>query len=221
MYRRFGKRLFDLVVVLVSAPLWLPVCGLAALAVLASIGRPVLFRQQRPGRGGRPFTIFKLRTMNDRCGPDWKLLPDAERLTRVGRLLRAASLDELPELLNVIRGDMSLVGPRPLLMQYLERYSPEQARRHEVLPGITGWAQVNGRNALSWDEKFRLDVWYVDNLSFSLDLATLIKTAGNVITRRGISAEGHATMPEFRPSGQHLPKVRGEETPVDHEEGAE
>ena len=157
----------------------------------------MLFRQQRPGRGGRPFTIFKLRTMSDRCGPDWKLLPDAERLTRVGRLLRAASLDELPELLNVVRGDMSLVGPRPLLMQYLGRYSPEQARRHEVLPGITGWAQVNGRNALSWDEKFQHDVWYVDHLSAALDLSILARTVWNVLARRGISASGHATMPEF------------------------
>ena len=172
-----------------------------AAAVRATMGSPVLFRQRRPGLGGHPFEVFKFRTMSSARGPGGELLPDDQRLTRLGRLMRAWSLDELPQLLNVLRGDMSLVGPRPLLMQYLDRYTPEQARRHEVLPGITGWAQVNGRNALSWEDKFRLDVWYVDHWSLALDTRILALTAMRVIRREGIAQQGHATMPEFMGSG--------------------
>ncbi len=171
--------------------------GVAAVVRL-SLGSPVLFRQVRPGLRGEPFEMLKFRTMRDAHDAHGRLLPDAERLTAVGRFLRATSLDELPELLNVVRGEMSLVGPRPLLMEYLPLYTPEQARRHEVRPGITGWAQVNGRNALSWDEKFRLDVWYVDNQSLWLDLRILLRTVKKVFVREGISQEGHATMEKFR-----------------------
>ncbi len=160
-------------------------------------GSPVLFTQVRPGYFGRPFKIYKFRTMTDERDTQGNLLPDAERLTRLGRFLRASSLDELPELFNVLRGEMSLVGPRPLLMQYLTRYTPEQARRHAVLPGITGWAQVNGRNALTWEDKFRLDVWYVENWSFWLDIQILWMTAWKVVKREGISQPGHATAEEF------------------------
>jgi len=166
------------------------------------LGTPVLFRQTRPGLRGDPFEMIKLRTMTQACGPDGKLLPDAERLTGFGRFLRATSLDELPELWNVLKGDMSLVGPRPLLMEYLPLYTPEQARRHEVRPGITGWAQVNGRNALSWEEKFKLDVWYVDNRSFWLDIKILWLTVKKVLVREGISAAGDATMPKFTGSAR-------------------
>jgi lipopolysaccharide/colanic/teichoic acid biosynthesis glycosyltransferase len=168
-----------------------PVLAAAAVAVRATMGRPVLFSQVRPGRGGQPFTVRKLRTMTMGDGDD------AARLTPLGRLLRAASVDELPQLWNVLRGDMSLVGPRPLLTAYLARYTPEQARRHDVLPGITGWAQIHGRNALSHEEKFRLDVWYVDHWSLALDARILAATVWRVLSRSGISAEGHATMPEF------------------------
>ena len=178
----------------VLAPLMLAV----GLAIRLSMGRPVLFRQVRPGYRGRPFTLYKFRTMREAVGPDGTPLPDAERLTRVGRFVRSTSLDELPQLWNVLRGDLSLVGPRPLLMQYLPLYSPEQARRHEVRPGITGWAQVNGRNAIGWDEKFRLDVWYVDHWSLGLDLKILAMTAVKVLRREGISEAGAATMTPFR-----------------------
>ncbi len=164
------------------------------------MGPPVLFRQRRPGRDGRPFVMTKFRTMTDRRGADGELLPDAERLTALGRWLRRTSVDELPELLNVVQGDMSLVGPRPLLMQYLPLYTPEQARRHEVRPGITGWAQVNGRNAVTWDEKFALDVWYVDHRSTRLDVEILAKTVTQVLGGHGVSAPGHATMDPFRGS---------------------
>ena len=164
------KRPLDLVLTLAAAPLLVPVGLGVALLVARKLGRPVLFKQVRPGLHGRPFTMLKFRTMTDARGPDGALLPDAERLTPFGRLLRSTSLDELPELLNVLRGQMSLVGPRPLLMQYLERYTPEQARRHDVRPGVTGWAQVNGRNATSWDERFRQDVWYVEHQGLLLDL---------------------------------------------------
>jgi len=157
-----------------------------------------LFRQKRPGLGGKPFTMYKFRTMTDARGHDGALLPDAARLTRFGQFLRAASLDELPELLNVLKGDMSLVGPRPLLMKYLERYSPKQARRHEVRPGITGWAQVNGRNAITWEEKFNLDVWYVDNQSFWLDIKIIFLTIFKIFKREGINQQGQATMEEFK-----------------------
>jgi sugar transferase EpsL len=192
-----SKRLFDLLAVLLGGIVLSPLLLALALLVLIFHGRPVFFRQQRPGYRGKPFWIYKFRTMTDRSGPDGCLLPDAERLTPLGRFLRAASLDDLPQVWNILRGEMSLVGPRPLLMQYLERYSPEQMRRHDALPGITGWAQVNGRNALSWEDKFRLDVWYVDHWSFGLDIKILFLTAWKVIRREGISQPGHATMEEF------------------------
>jgi sugar transferase EpsL len=192
-----AKRLLDLALVLPGLVLLSPVLLTVALAVRAQLGPGVFFRQERPGLGGRPFFILKFRTMLNGPGTD------AERLTAFGRFLRSTSLDELPELLNVLRGDMSLVGPRPLLMQYLPRYTPEQARRHEVLPGITGWAQVNGRNALTWEEKFALDVWYVDHRSLLLDLAILWRTLLAVLRREGISAAGEATMPEFTGTPSH------------------
>lgn len=195
------KRFFDLLLVLATAWLWLPLLGLLAALVRIRLGAPVWFRQVRPGRGGVPFTILKFRTMSVGRDAGGTVLPDEARLTPFGRWLRGASLDELPELLNVLKGDMSLVGPRPLLMQYLERYTPEQARRHEVRPGITGWAQVNGRNAITWEEKFRLDVWYVDHQSLRLDLRILFLTVWNVLHRKDISADGHATMPEFMGNG--------------------
>ena len=191
------KRSMDaLVACLALLLLGLPLLVLAGM-VRAKLGSPVLFRQVRPGLHGRPFTMVKFRTMTDARGPDGALLPDAQRLTAFGRFLRASSLDELPELWNVLRGEMSLVGPRPLLMEYLPLYSPEQARRHEVRPGITGWAQVNGRNAVSWEERFRLDVWYVDHRSLWLDLRILWLTVRKVLVREGISAQGEATMPRF------------------------
>ncbi len=174
-----------------------PLLAAAALAVRLRLGHPILFRQRRPGLHGEPFTILKFRTMTDACDAGGNLRPDAQRLTTLGRLLRATSLDELPELLNVLKGEMSLVGPRPLLIEYLPRYTVEQARRHEVRPGITGWAQVNGRNALSWEQKFALDVWYVNHCSLWIDLRILWLTAVGVLKRKGISAEGHATMPPF------------------------
>jgi lipopolysaccharide/colanic/teichoic acid biosynthesis glycosyltransferase len=171
--------------------------ALIAFLVRLKLGSPVFFRQKRPGLDGKPFELLKFRTMADRRDAAGKELPDSDRLTGIGRWLRATSLDELPELWNVIRGDMSLVGPRPLLMEYLPLYSPEQSRRHDVRPGITGWAQINGRNAISWEEKFKLDVWYVDNQSFWLDLKILFFTVFRVFQRSGISAEGEATMPKF------------------------
>ena len=191
------KRAFDIFSVLVLLPVLLPVCSILAILVRARIGRPILFEQVRPGLGGRPFKMIKFRTMTTERGPDNELLPDAARLVPFGRWLRSTSLDELPEFWNVLRGDMSLVGPRPLLMEYLPRYSPVQARRHDVQPGITGWAQVNGRNALSWNDKFLLDVWYVDNHSLRLDLRILNMTVSSVLRRHGISASGEATMPVF------------------------
>jgi lipopolysaccharide/colanic/teichoic acid biosynthesis glycosyltransferase len=191
------KRAFDVLVSAVALILLSPVLAVLALAVRTKLGTPVLFRQRRPGLHGRPFTLVKFRTMRDAQDPCGRPLPDEQRLTPFGRWLRSTSLDELPELWNVLKGDMSLVGPRPLLMQYLERYSPEQARRHDVRPGITGWTQVNGRNALSWQEKFALDTWYVDNRSFFLDLKILALTALQVVRREGISHEGGDTMPEF------------------------
>ena len=196
------KRLFDVLVagggLLALSPLILA----TAIAVRLTMGSPVLFRQVRPGLGGRPFELVKFRTMLNAVDHLGKPLPDSERLTRFGRFLRTSSLDELPQLWNVLRADMSLVGPRPLLMQYLPLYSPKQARRHEVRPGLTGWSQVNGRNALSWDEKFDLDVWYVDNRSFALDLKILLRTALHLFRPRGVSAAGHDTMPAFRGSGR-------------------
>jgi sugar transferase EpsL len=192
------KRVIDIVVAAAALVVLSPLLAVVALLVRVRMGSPVLFRQQRPGRDGQPFEMTKFRTMTDRCAPDGALLPDADRLTALGRVLRRTSIDELPELLNVVRGDMSLVGPRPLLMEYLPLYSPEQARRHEVRPGITGWTQVNGRNALTWDEKFALDVWYVDHRSTRLDLEILGRTVSQVFGGHGVSAPGHATMEPFR-----------------------
>ena len=188
------KRLFDLALIVILAPIWIPVALIVALLVLFGLGRPVLFRQERAGKGGVPFLICKFRTMRDGDGSD------AERLTRFGRFLRASSLDELPELWNVLKGEMSLVGPRPLPVRYLPRYTPEENRRHEVLPGITGWAQVHGRNALDWETKFRYDVEYVDRRSLGLDVRILFMTAWQVIAPRGISHTGEATMDELRPA---------------------
>lgn len=185
------KRVFDIAVILIFAPLWVPIALLTALAVRVMLGSPVFFRQERSGKDGKPFTIVKFRTMKEGEGSD------AERLTRFGRFLRASSLDELPELLLVLKGTMSLVGPRPLPVRYLPRYTTEQMRRHEVLPGITGLAQVNGRNLLSWEEKFAHDVWYVDNRSFALDFKILLLTVFVVFRASGISAAGEATMGEF------------------------
>lgn len=195
--QRLLKRLLDIAVAATGLALVAPVLAVLALAVRLKLGRPILFRQRRPGLHGRPFEMYKLRTMLDRQDAQGRLLPDEERLTPFGRFLRSTSLDELPELLNVLRGEMSLVGPRPLLTEYLARYTPEQARRHEVKPGITGWAQINGRNAIGWEERFALDVWYVDHWSLALDLKILFRTVGKVLRRDGISAESHATMPEF------------------------
>jgi sugar transferase EpsL len=192
-----SKRLFDLFGTIVGGILASPLLLLLALSVWIFLGAPIMFQQQRPGYKGRPFITYKFRSMTDRRGPDGKLLPDAERLTPFGRFLRSTSLDDLPQLWNVLRGEMSLVGPRPLLMSYLDRYTPDQMRRHDVLPGMTGWAQVNGRNALDWEEKFRLDLWYVDHWSFWLDIRILFKTVGKVFKREGISQPGQATAKEF------------------------
>ena len=191
------KRTFELVVGTVALVLLAPVMIVVAVLVRLRLGSPVLFRQIRPGLHGLPFEMIKFRTMRDAVGPDGLPLSDAERLTPFGRLLRASSLDELPELWNVLTGDMSLVGPRPLLMEYVPLYSPEEARRHEVRPGVTGWAQVNGRNAISWEQKFALDVWYVDNRSFWLDFKILLLTVKKVLRSEGVSAQGHATMERF------------------------
>ena len=191
------KRLFDLLASAIGLLLLAIPLALLAWQVRRKLGSPVLFTQVRPGLHGKPFRMVKFRTMTDARGPDGQLLPDAERLTPFGRWLRSTSLDELPELWNVLRGEMSLVGPRPLLMEYLPLYSPEQARRHEVRPGITGWAQVNGRNAISWADKFALDVWYVDHRSLWLDVRILWLTVRKVLVRDGISAAGEATMPKF------------------------
>ncbi len=204
LYRSFGKRVLDLVLATLAFVLTLPVMLLAALLVRVKLGAPVLFRHRRPGRSGELFTLLKLRTMTDERDERGELLADEIRLTGLGRLLRRWSLDELPELLNVLRGDMSLVGPRPLLAEYLERYDSEQARRHEVRPGITGWAQINGRNELSWPQRLEMDVWYVDRVGLWLDLRILILTVWRIVTGVGISAAGHATMPKFRgASGDH------------------
>lgn len=194
------KRVIDLVVVAAGGLLLTPVIVLIGWQVKRKLGAPVLFRQLRPGRHGKPFEMIKFRTMRDAIGADGRPLPDEARLTPFGRWLRSTSLDELPELWNVLRGEMSLVGPRPLLMEYLPLYTPEQFRRHELRPGITGWAQVNGRNAISWEDKFRLDVWYVDNRSLWLDLRIILMTLQRVVVRDGISAEGEATMPRFEGS---------------------
>ncbi|MBT4947150.1 MAG: sugar transferase [Candidatus Marinimicrobia bacterium] len=191
------KRVFDFMVALVGVALFFPLFIIVAVLVLVRLGRPVFFYQVRPGKNSRPFEMVKFRTMLDARDSSGGLLSDSERLTKFGRFLRSTSLDELPELWNVLMGEMSLVGPRPLLLEYLPLYSVDQMRRHEIRPGITGWAQVNGRNALSWEEKFKLDIWYVDNQSFWLDLKILFMTVKKVVVREGISAKGDATMPVF------------------------
>lgn len=201
-----AKRLFDLAVVILAAPLWVPVVLVVMLLVRVKLGAPVFFRQKRPGRHAEIFELIKFRTMLNATDTQGRPLPDAERLTPFGRMLRATSLDELPELWNVLKGEMSLVGPRPLLVEYLPRYSPRQARRHEVPPGLTGLAQVKGRNALTWEQKFEWDVTYVDTRSLALDLRILLATVGKVLRRDGISAQGEATMPEFRPAPSQPPR---------------
>ncbi len=195
------KRVLDIVGAGLGLLVFAPILAVISVMIYRQMGAPVLFRQTRPGRDGKPFEMVKFRTMRDAQDADGTPLPDSERLTRLGRFLRSSSLDELPELWNVLKGEMSLVGPRPLLMQYLPLYSPEQARRHEVRPGVTGWAQVNGRNAISWDEKFALDIWYVDNRSIWLDLKIIWLTIRKVVKREGISAAGEATMSRFEGPG--------------------
>ncbi len=204
------KRALDLLLAIPGLILISPILFIVAILVRIVHGSPVFFRQQRPGYLGKPFEVMKFRSMNNARDSAGNLLPDSRRLTRLGRFLRATSLDELPELIHVLRGEMSLVGPRPLLMQYMERYSPEQARRHNVLPGITGWAQINGRNTLTWEDKFRLDVWYVDHWSLGLDLKILLLTLWKVLKREGISQPGYATAEEFTGSSQ------AEENPAIH-----
>ncbi len=197
VYRHFGKRLFDVTFSILALVALSPVMGVVAIAVRWSLGAPVLFRQCRLGWRGRPFRIVKFRTMSDARDAAGDLLPDVERISRFGRFLRSSSMDELPELFNVVRGEMSLVGPRPLLLGYAERYTPKQMVRHDVRPGLTGWAQIYGRNALSWEERFALDVWYVNHCSFLLDLQILARTLAIVARRTGINDEHHATMPLF------------------------
>ncbi len=197
LYRAFGKRILDLLLSIVGLVLLLPLLLAIAGLVRLRLGAPVLFRQRRPGRDGRIFTLFKFRTMTDERDDRGRLLADDRRLTPLGRRLRRWSLDELPELVNVARGEMSLVGPRPLLEEYLERYSAEQSRRHEVRPGITGWAQINGRNETSWRERLEMDVWYVDRVGLWLDLKILFITLWKIVSGDGVSASGHATMPRF------------------------
>jgi lipopolysaccharide/colanic/teichoic acid biosynthesis glycosyltransferase len=193
----WSKRLFDLVLTGIGLVLISPLLAVLALLVRSAHGAPIFFRQVRPGYKGQPFKIFKFRSMTDARDAQGQFLPDEARVTRLGRFLRATSLDELPELFNVLRGEMSLVGPRPLLEEYLPRYTPEQARRHDVLPGITGWAQVNGRNVLSWEEKFKMDVWYVDHWSLGLDIKVLLTTLWKVLKREGINQEGHISAEVF------------------------
>ena len=191
------KRLFDLLLTLPGVVLISPVLALIAVLVRWQQGSPVLFRQQRPGLYAAPFMLYKFRTMNEVRDQDGDLLPDSDRISRIGQFLRSFSLDELPEVFNVLRGEMSLVGPRPLLMRYLDRYTPEQARRHEVLPGMAGWTQINGRNANTWEQKFEYDLWYVDNWSLRLDVKILLITLWKVLKREGISQPGQATSEEF------------------------
>jgi lipopolysaccharide/colanic/teichoic acid biosynthesis glycosyltransferase len=195
--KHFFKRVFDVISALIGLILLSPLLLVVAVMVRLKLGSPVFFRHQRPGLGGRPFELIKFRTMTDEQDPSGKLLPDSERLPSFGRFLRSTSMDELPELLCVLKGDMSLVGPRPLMMKYLPRYTAEQARRHEVKPGITGWSQVNGRNASSWERKLELDTWYADHWSLWLDLKILIKTPISVLKREGITQPGEATASEF------------------------
>jgi sugar transferase EpsL len=201
--RHFVKRLFDITSSATGLILISPLLVVLAILVRFKLGSPILFRQQRPGLGGKAFVIYKFRTMTDQRDTSGNLLPDEQRLPTFGRFLRSTSFDELPELFNVLKGDMSIVGPRPLMMKYLGRYSPEQARRHEVKPGITGWAQINGRNAISWEDKFRLDVWYVDNRTFWLDMKIILKSVWMVIAKKDITQQGRATMDEFMGTPQN------------------
>ena len=194
----FSKRLFDLTFALIALVILSPIILVTAILVRIFLGTPVLFKQQRPGYKGRPFFIYKFRSMTNRLSPDGSLLPDAERLTRFGRLLRSLSLDELPELFNIVRGEMSFVGPRPLLMEYLPLYSSKQARRHDVIPGLTGWAQVNGRNTIDWPSKFAMDIWYVDHWSFWLDIKIIFLTVWKAVLREGVNQEGQSTVEYFK-----------------------
>lgn len=203
--KRFSDLVFSLIVLTIAI---IPML-IVALVIRFTMGSPVIFKQQRPGLHGNPFYVFKFRTMTDERDASGELLPDEDRLPKVGEVIRKLSLDELPQLFNVLKGDLSLVGPRPLLMEYLPLYNAEQARRHEVRPGITGWAQVNGRNAISWEERFKLDVWYVDNRSLWLDIKILIMTVGKVFKREGINQDGQATMEKFM--GNEKRKVSGNE----------
>ncbi len=196
-YRRRGKHIFDLLLSLLGVIVASPYLLFLGVTVRLQLASPILFKQQRPGLHGNPFTLYKFRTMTNALDSNRNLLPDENRLTSIGRFLRSTSLDELPEFFNVLKGDMSLVGPRPLLMQYLDRYTPDQARRHEVRPGVTGWAQINGRNAITWEQKFALDVWYVDNCSLWLDLKIIVLTVWKVLRREGINQPGESTMSEF------------------------
>ncbi len=193
-----SKRIFDLTFALIALVILSPILILTAIFVRLFIGSPILFTQQRPGYKGHPFHIYKFRSMTNRFARNGELLPDSERLTRFGRILRSLSLDELPELFNILRGEMSFVGPRPLLMEYLPLYSPEQMRRHDVMPGLTGWAQVNGRNAIDWPSRFRMDVWYVDNWSFWLDIRIVLITVSKVVLREGVNQEGQSTVEYFK-----------------------
>ncbi|MGL6026328.1 MAG: sugar transferase [Vibrio sp.] len=202
------KRFFDILASFIGLLVLLPIITVVAWKIRTNLGTPVLFRQTRPGLNGNPFEMVKFRTMKDAVDAQGNPLPDSERMTPFGDKLRNSSIDELPELWNVLKGEMSLVGPRPLLMQYLPLYSPEQARRHEVRPGVTGWAQINGRNAISWEEKFKLDVWYVDNRSFWLDIKILLLTVKKVFVKEGISADGHVTIAPF--TGQEPPGTGNE-----------
>ena len=204
MYATIGKRILDMALAITALILLLPFLTVIALLILIKSGSPVFFLQKRPGFRGRPFTLVKFRTMTNDRAAGGEMRPDADRLDSFGKFLRATSIDELPELINVIQGNMSLVGPRPLLMQYLDRYTPEQQRRHDVRPGITGWAQVNGRNAITWEERLAQDVWYVDNQTFTLDLGILAKTFWKVLSREGVNQPGQATMEEFL---GHTPKA--------------
>lgn len=198
------KRIFDIAIAIFTIGAMAPLFLTLIVVVKKKLGEPVFYKQERAGKDGKSFTLLKFRTMTDEKDGKGKLMPDAERLTSIGRFLRTTSLDELPEIFNILKGDMSLVGPRPLLMQYLERYTPKQARRHEVRPGLTGWAQVNGRNALIWEEKFKLDVWYVDNQCFWLDIKILFMTISKVLEREGINHAGQVTMTEFMGSPNEI-----------------
>jgi sugar transferase EpsL len=201
--RHFIKRLFDIISSAAGLIVISPLLVVLAVLVRLKLGSPILFCQQRPGLGGKAFVIYKFRTMTDQCDASGNLLPDEQRLPAFGRFLRSTSFDELPELFNVLKGNISIVGPRPLMMKYLDRYSPEQARRHEVKPGITGWAQINGRNAISWEDKFKFDVWYVDNWTFWLDMKIILKSIWMVIAKEGITQQGRATMDEFMGTPQN------------------